>query len=409
MSDTKKTLPVPDESNDSNNAQPNQALEALRNKVNNLYHSEPSYKEESQEVVFTGAHSRHQKFIKELQDSKRPQKEKEIIWHNYYLSLDEQDKKRVWHEYYEYQSKLSNKDKIDTDLGAKPKQISKVNSSSHATNSQVFGAVESSSLKQGNAKSLLDIKQKIKNKVARRDQFNKRQNFQSIIFGMGMGLIVLFIFMFGFFNERFIAPFITPSKTASSSPIIIDPNDSGKVSPDPRVIIPKINVDVPVVYNLTSNEEAYIQNALNEGVVHYPGTAVPGQKGNVVIVGHSSNNIFNPGKYKFAFVLLNRMQEGDTFILNYNSQRYVYKVYKKEVVKPNDVQVMAPQPDKESVATLITCDPPGTDVNRLVVFGEQIFPSPDNNVASNNSDVSSTITEVPGNSPSLLGRIFGWQ
>ena len=409
MSDTKKTLPVPDESNDSNNDPPNQILEALRNKVNNLYIREPNYKEEAKEVIYTGTHSRHQKFIKELQESKRPQKEKEIIWHNYYLSLDEQDKKRVWHEYYEYQSKISNMDRIDIDSGTKPKKINQAPSSSDSTEDHIFGNMESSNLKQVKVKTLLAIKQKIKKRGSSRDQLNKKQNFQSIIFGMSMGLVVLFIFMFGFFNERFIAPFITPSKTASSSPIIIDPNDSGKVSPDPRVIIPKINVDVPVVYNLTSNEEAYIQNALNEGVVHYPGTAVPGQKGNVVIVGHSSNNIFNPGKYKFAFVLLNRMQEGDTFILNHNSQRYVYKVYKKEVVKPNDVQVMAPQPDKESVATLITCDPPGTDVNRLVVFGEQIFPSPDKNVASNNPDVSSTITEVPGNSPSLLGRIFGWQ
>ena len=38
----------------------------------------------------------------------------------------------------------------------------------------------------------------------------------------------------------------------SSGPIIMDPASADKVDPAPKVIIPKINVDVPVVYNIQS-------------------------------------------------------------------------------------------------------------------------------------------------------------
>jgi sortase A len=133
---------------------------------------------------------------------------------------------------------------------------------------------------------------------------------------------------------------------------------------------------------------------------------VPGQDGNVAIVGHSSNNLFNKGKYKFAFVLLNRMQVGDTFMLNYNSQQYIYKIYERKIVKPNDVSVLGPT-DKTATATLITCDPPGTALNRLVVIGEQISPSISKNTAASTASTAKP-TIVPGNPESLFQRLVQW-
>jgi sortase A len=222
-----------------------------------------------------------------------------------------------------------------------------------------------------------------------------------------MGLVVISIFMISFFNERFIAPFVTPSRTASNTPIIIDPN--AKVGDESLIIIPKINVEVPVVYDTPSIAEDDIQASLENGVVHYPTTPRPGENGNVVVVGHSSNNLLNRGKYKFAFVLLNRLEPGDTITMQYGGKRYVYKVYETIIVKPNEVGVLGPT-DKKASLSLITCDPPGTSINRLVVRAEQISPSTDNNVASTASDVQATSVPqvVPGNAPSLFDRLFGW-
>ena len=138
--------------------------------------------------------------------------------------------------------------------------------------------------------------------------------------------------------------------------------------------------------------------------MHYATTPYPGEKGNGVYFGHSSSNIFNSGKYKFAFVLLNRLTEGDVFYITRNSKRYAYKVYKREIVKPTAVEVLGGT-EKESTATLITCDPPGSSVNRLVVIGEQISPDPIKNVASSVKATAGQPAVIPSNSPSLWSKI----
>lgn len=135
---------------------------------------------------------------------------------------------------------------------------------------------------------------------------------------------------------------------------------------------------------------------------------MPGQDGNVVIVGHSSNNIFNKGKYKFAFVLLSKLDKGDTFYLQKDGKRYTYQVYDREIVKPQDVNVLGVG-DKLATATLITCDPPGTSINRLVVSGQQISPDPSTNAAaSTQNTLAQKATQIPGNSPSLWSRLVNW-
>jgi sortase A len=226
---------------------------------------------------------------------------------------------------------------------------------------------------------------------------------QSLLFGFGIGSIVVLVFLFSFFNERFIAPFIQPSRNVTNTPII---NDVGEIGPNPEVIIPKINVEIPVVYGVNTISEDDVQKALEGGVVHYADTAVPGQDGNVVIVGHSSNNIFNKGRYKFAFVLLSRLENGDTFYLQKDGKRYTYQIYKKAIVQPNDVSVLG-STDKTATATLITCDPPGTSAHRLIVVGQQISPELSTNssqISQNSLATKSAI--IPGNSPTLWSRLW---
>jgi LPXTG-site transpeptidase (sortase) family protein len=168
---------------------------------------------------------------------------------------------------------------------------------------------------------------------------------------------------------------------------------------------PKINVQIPTVYNVPDNSEAAIQAGLESGVVHYPTTVTPGQKGNAAFFGHSSNNIFNKGKYKFAFVLLHKLQEGDTFYLTYNGTVYGYKVITTKIVSPDQVDVLNNVPGEDATATLITCDPPGTTLNRLVVVGRQVSPDP----AANTSAAAPTegsSAELPGNGPTLWTRLW---
>ncbi|MCA9349074.1 sortase, partial [Candidatus Saccharibacteria bacterium] len=245
-----------------------------------------------------------------------------------------------------------------------------------------------------------------------------KQHIKSLMFGLGAGLVVLFLLMFTFFNERYIIPFVKPNQISASTPIITVPGAA--VSSDPKVIIPKLNVEAPVVYNVPFIEtgeteadfESRVQKALENGVVYYPTSQKPGETGkgfnsNVAIVGHSSNNLFSSGKYKFAFMQIGQLEPGDTFMLNYNSKQYVYKVYEKKVVKPTDVTVLGPA-SRPNSATLITCDPPGFNINRMVIIGEQISPSPKKNTLTNKQTETPENLIVPSNPKTMWERFWGW-
>lgn len=146
--------------------------------------------------------------------------------------------------------------------------------------------------------------------------------------------------------------------------------------PDDRVIIPRIDKNVPVVKVSTQNLikrdwgalETDIQEALRYGVVHYPGTAEPGENGNVVITGHSSYFSWDPGRFKDVFALLHEVAVGDTIIVYHNQKKYFYQVYDKQVVTPDKIDILTQR--GENRLTLITCTPVGTNLKRLVIFAK---------------------------------------
>ena len=148
---------------------------------------------------------------------------------------------------------------------------------------------------------------------------------------------------------------------------------------DNRLIVPKLGKSVPMVEMSTENIEGenwadleeQIQDGLRKGVVHYPGTAVPGQTGNVFITGHSSYYPWDPGKFKDVFALLGQLEIGDEFMVYYDQRKYVYKINEKFEVYPDNVEVLQ-QPSDKKIATLMTCTPVGTTLRRLIIRAEQI-------------------------------------
>jgi LPXTG-site transpeptidase (sortase) family protein len=163
------------------------------------------------------------------------------------------------------------------------------------------------------------------------------------------------------------------------------------------ISIPKINVKAPVNYE-PSIAEASIQKALETGVVHYGNTAVPGQNGNVAIFGHSSNDWWEPGNFKFVFVLLDKLAPGDQLTIDYQSHRYTYEVTGSKVVEPTDVSVL--NPTATPTLSIITCTPPGTSLKRLVVTAKQISPSPTGTAVAATVPSTQTAGALPSGAPS---------
>lgn len=402
----------------------NAAVELIRRKVQSLYAGEPDVKEELQEAAEPIRHpSKHQQFMQQLSTSGKSLAEIQTEWHNYYVALPDDEKHAVWREFYQTNSKqpsaytsfvagqVQSAGKKEASPIGLPGAVSP---SDHKPQAVVAEHLPSPNYEAQRKHRTMgkQLKKQIVDKVgmSAEAQRKAKQHFQSLVFGVGTGLIVLVVFLFGFFNEVIIAPFIQPSRHVSATPIIVG-SDTVAAGSSTEVIIPKINVQIPTVYDVGSSEEANIENNLEDGVVHYPTTVEPGQKGNAAFFGHSSNNIFNKGKYKFAFVLLHELVPGDIFYLTYNKTVYTYRVYDKKIVPPSQVSVLNNVADKTATATLITCDPPGTSTNRLVVWGEQISPDPAGATAptTNNGDtVNTTPTTLPSEGPTLWGRFWNW-
>ncbi|MDO8469189.1 MAG: sortase [Candidatus Peribacter sp.] len=151
--------------------------------------------------------------------------------------------------------------------------------------------------------------------------------------------------------------------------------------PENRLIVPKLNLNVPIVippYEALLREdwtqvENDIQLSLEKGVVHYPGTAKPGQAGNFFVTGHSSYYPWAPGNFKTVFARLHMLSEGDDYWVYYGGDKHRYVVRSINEVKPSNVDVLD-QPGDRRLSTLMTCTPVGTTLRRLIVLSEEVDP-----------------------------------
>lgn len=384
----------------SHQTDPDAAANLIRQKLAGLYVDEPVAADELRESKQVSNRSKHQQYMYDLSNSGKSLAEIQTAWHKYYQDLPDNEKHQVWQEFYrEY-----DKQKASNSAVAKTPEVKSGNPIYHSIAKPKAVHYDHEPVAR---QTVATLRKQIVKHVVKKAKVPPKEHLKSLGFGLMCGFIALIVFLFGFFNERFIAPFITPSRSVSNAPIIID-SATAPAGADPIIIIPKINVQIPVIYTEPSIDEHAVQSALENGVLHYANTPSPGEKGNGVIFGHSSNNIFNKGKYKFAFVLLKRLEPGDTFTLQKDSRRYVYKVYERKIVSPNDLSVLGSQPSKIATMTLITCDPPGTSINRMIVFGEQISPDPANNKASSATGDKTVPTILPSNAPSLWSHLFDW-
>ena len=123
---------------------------------------------------------------------------------------------------------------------------------------------------------------------------------------------------------------------------------------------------LPLIYSDTLEEDR-LQEYLKEGAVVLPLGTSFGEPGNVVITAHSSGTeAFGP--YRFAFAKLGELTEGQEFKISTPTATYTYRVYKKEIVWPNQVDKLPN--DNRSTVTLVTCWPLWTNFKRLLVHAE---------------------------------------
>jgi LPXTG-site transpeptidase (sortase) family protein len=148
----------------------------------------------------------------------------------------------------------------------------------------------------------------------------------------------------------------------------LDAEQKISLKPD-TLFIPSLGIFAPVKY-ISENTEKVYQTALKEGVAHFPGTALPGQPGNVYIFGHSSDYIWSKGKYKTVFADLPDIKiNEEIFISNSAGETFAYAV-KRSFSSPSDNVSLLAQNKDEKILTLQTSWPLGTALKRWIVIAE---------------------------------------
>lgn len=134
--------------------------------------------------------------------------------------------------------------------------------------------------------------------------------------------------------------------------------------PEPRAAEPRIElgtISIPKIGIDKTMFEGVSLTVLDMGPGHWPGTAMPGHVGNVVVGGHRTSHD-RPFRY------LDQLQPGDEIIFDTPEGHFVYKVTRTEIVYPDAIWII----DQSSAftATLFACHPVGSTKQRIIVFAE---------------------------------------
>lgn len=146
-------------------------------------------------------------------------------------------------------------------------------------------------------------------------------------------------------------------------------DESAPLSAD-MLVISSLGIKAPIVY-IDQADEKHFQQGLKSGVVHYPGTASPGQVGNVFIFGHSSDYFWSSGGYKAVFALLPKIKIGEEiWVTDNQANTFVYKTIKSVMANPDDTSFLDQNTSGKKLLTIQTSYPLGTALRRWIVVAQ---------------------------------------
>lgn len=168
-----------------------------------------------------------------------------------------------------------------------------------------------------------------------------------------------------------IVPFSTPQPHPVIEPYPVQIPLTPPVNPAELttnwIRIPAINVAVPVVMS-ASLEDKDVIATLDKGAALYPNGVRPGAIGNLFISAHSTGEPWR-GSYRFAFIKINELKNGDTIHIDWRGARYTYRITKTEIVHPTpDFRVISDRP--VPTISIMACWPLWSTKQRVLVHGE---------------------------------------
>lgn len=157
---------------------------------------------------------------------------------------------------------------------------------------------------------------------------------------------------------------VPPTTTTTEPPVVLpvpDPAPTAAYFDEELVDLGTITIPALGV-DRTLHQGVSLYN-IDRGPSHWPGTAEPGELGNVVIAGHRTT-------HGAPFRDIDQLVEGDEVILGVDGETFVYRVVGNEVVLPSGLHIV--EQTAAHTATLFACHPPGSAQYRYVVHLELV-------------------------------------
>ena len=162
------------------------------------------------------------------------------------------------------------------------------------------------------------------------------------------------------------SPAVTSTTVAPTTTVALPvpaPAPADGAPPEPRLELGTI--EIPRIGVSQTLFEGIGLSTLDLGPGHWPGSAMPGQLGNVVVGGHRTSHL-RPFRH------LEQLQPGDEVIFATAAGRFVYTVEGTEVVTPDTMRII--DQTNARTATLFACEPPHSTTYRMVVHLALVAP-----------------------------------
>ncbi|MEX2659728.1 MAG: class E sortase [Acidimicrobiales bacterium] len=126
---------------------------------------------------------------------------------------------------------------------------------------------------------------------------------------------------------------------------------------------PTGHIEIPSIRLAHDTYEGIDLPTIDHGPSHWPGTALPGNRGNTVFPGHRTT-------HSRPFWDIDRIRVGDEVIFSNASGRYTYRATKTFVVDDEDTYIV--NQTENATFTIFACHPKGSARQRYVVQGELV-------------------------------------
>lgn len=185
----------------------------------------------------------------------------------------------------------------------------------------------------------------------------------------------------------------TPGATVPPRVAASVPTTAAEGDPVAHIQIPAIGVDKIVVQGVGVPD-------LKKGPGHYPGSPLPGQKGNAAIAGHRTT-------YGAPFNRIDELKDGDQITITTVQGTFHYSVRKQLIVKPNQTEILRDFHDNR--LTMTSCNPKYSARQRIVVVSALTgapAPTPPGQVTQTSPNASTLDAGLSGERSSAWPAIF---